>query len=400
MIIDNFTITLSCAVLVMALLTSVLANPFFRKFAAHKVGGTDVANNENENDGCCSTDNDGCCENGPKVSVVIISNGTDRQMDEHLPVYLTQDYAPGYEVVVVAVQGDSATEDVLKRYASNPNLYTTFVPGDSLFMSRAKLAVTIGVKAAHNDWVIVADSRYVPNSDEWIKAMARGCGDDTDMVMGYTCYNEATQSYKRFERLREQAYLLRRAMRGAALCSRGANLMFRKSQFIKEDGYRGNLQFIQGEYDFLLNKYAAEGTANVVTNADAWLVEDEPSATTWRNEHISFINYRSCLNGIASHRVLHIVDTLCLHLCYVACIAVAAIAALLQNWIVLGSAAAALVLALTVRTILAHKALTRFSTSIAAWKAPLMELRCFWSGLSCLLLYLKADKHEFTSHKL
>ena len=64
-----------------------------------------------------------------------------------------------YEVVVVAVKGDSATEDVLKRYASNPHLYTTFVPGRSLFMSRAKLAFTIGVKAAHNEWIVPSSGR-------------------------------------------------------------------------------------------------------------------------------------------------------------------------------------------------------------------------------------------------
>ena len=396
MIFDNFTIIVSCAVLVIALLTSVLANPFFRKFAAHKACNTDVADNEHD----CDTDNGDNTANGPKVSVVIISNGTDWQMDEHLPVYLTQDYAPGYEVVVVAVQGDSATEDVLKRYASNPNLYATFVPGDSLFMSRAKLAVTIGVKAAHNEWILIADSRYVPKSDEWIKAMASGCDTNADMIMGYTCYYETTKPFKRFERLREQAYFLRRAMRGAALCSKGANLMFRKSQFIQNDGYRGNLQFIQGEYDFLLNKYAAEGTANVVTSPDAWLVEDEPSTTTWRNEHISFINYRSSLDGIMSHRVLHITDTIGLHLCYMFCLAAIVLGALQQNWIVLGSAAAALVVTVTVRSILAHKAFVRFGADIAAWKAPLLELSCFWNGVFYLLLYMKADKHEFTSHKL
>ena len=223
MIIDNFTIILSCAIIVVALLTSVLTNPFFRKFCEREMGNTDVADNDgNEKE---------TAGDKPKVSVVIISNGTAEQMDQHLPVLLTQDYAPGYEVVVVAVKGDSATEDVLKRYASNPHLYTTFVPGRSLFMSRAKLALTIGVKAAHNEWVLVADSRHVPQSDEWIKTMATHCDDSTDMIMGYTGYDDTTTSYRRFERLREQTYFLRRAFRNEALCTKGANLMFRKRAF-------------------------------------------------------------------------------------------------------------------------------------------------------------------------
>ena len=321
-------------------------------------------------------------------------------MDQHLPVLLTQDYAPGYEVVVVAVKGDSATEDVLKRYASNPHLYTTFVPGRSLFMSRAKLALTIGVKAAHNEWVLVADSRHVPQSDEWIKTMATHCDNSTDMIMGYTGYDDTTTSYRRFERLREQTYFLRRAFRNEALCTKGANLMFRKSRFIQGDGYRGNLQYIQGEYDFLINKYGAQAATAVEIRPDAWLIEDKPSLTTWRNEHISFINYRSCLNGIASHRALHIADTLALHLTLLACIALIGLATLWHNWIVLGSAAAALILTFVLRAVLAGKVIRRFNADISAWKAPFMELRCFWTGLFYSVMYLMADKHGFTSHKL
>ena len=348
MIIDNFTIILSCAIIVVALLTSVLTNPFFRKFCEREMGNTDVADidgNEKETAG-----------DKPKVSVVIISNGTAEQMDQHLPVLLTQDYAPGYEVVVVAVKGDSATEDVLKRYASNPHLYPTFVPGRSLFMSRAKLALTIGVKAAHNEWVLVADSRHVPQSDEWIKTMATHCDDSTDMIMGYTGYDDATTSYRRFERLREQTYFLRRAFRNEALCTKGANLMFRKSRFIQGDGYRGNLQYIQGEYDFLINKYGAQAATEVVLAVVLGVHQG----------HIALI-------GLAT---------------------------LWHNWIVLGSAAAALILTFVLRAVLAGKVIRRFNADISAWKAPFMELRCFWTGLFYSVMYLMADKHGFTSHKL
>ena len=176
--------------------------------------------------------------------------------------------------------------------------------------------------------------------------------------------------------------------------------MFRKSRFIQGDGYRGNLQYIQGEYDFLINKYGAQAATAVEIRPDAWLIEDKPSLTTWRNEHISFINYRSCLNGIASHRALHIADTLALHLTLLACIALIGLSTLWHNWIVLGSAAAALILTFVLRAVLAGKVIRRFKADISAWKAPFMELRCFWTGLFYSVMYLMADKHGFTSHKL
>lgn len=404
MIIDNITIALSCATLIVAALTSVLANPFARKFAAQGKGGTDVAHNDNtDGDGttvCADTADTRQQDDRPKVSMLLIADGTAEQMDSHLPTFLTQHYEPGFEVIVVATQGDSATEDVLKRYASHPGLYTTFAPATSLFMSHAKLAVTIGMKAAHHEWVLVTSSRHAPTSDEWIASMAANCQHGTNAVVGYTLYADGTPLYRQYERLREQTYLLRRAIHGKALATRGANIMVRKSLFMQADGYRGNLQFIQGEYDFLVNKYGADGTSAAATAREAWLVEDTPSAMTWHNEHVSFINYRHALAGIMSHRALHIIDTLCLHITYIGIVAMTAFAVVMQIWVLAGSAIAALLLAAGLRTWLACRAAHRMGTRLAMWQAPLYELRGMWSGIGNKLAYMRADKHEFTSHKL
>ena len=430
---DIFTIALSCTVVAVALWASMAANPLFRKFTPWKDIETDEPTNEddatddntndtkaNATDKSTDTDNettdiadtptsaDSNAERAslslqslPKVSVLVVSNGTPGQMDAHIAAILAQDYPAGFEVIAVAAKGDSATEDVLKRHALSGKVYTTFVPGRSLFMSRSKIAVTIGVKAAHNEWVLVTDSRYAPVSDKWLATMASNCTDDaTDYVLGYTNYTSEATAFERFERLREQAYVLRRAMRSTALCTKGANLMFRKSRFIDGDGYRGNLQYLQGEYDFLLNKHAERGNTTVESRPDAWLMEDAPSKTTWRNEHMSFINYRNSLNGIASYRLLHCLDTFFMHFNYLLSIASTTIAALTENWILLATSLSALLFTIVLRTVTLHRVSKRYCAEIPTWATIFLELRCFWSSALCKLRYIKADKNEFTSHKL
>ena len=181
MIVDNFTLIISITLIILAIITSLAANPFFRLHEEEGKRHDDDTNDNDESEGNNRT------ANLPCLSVVVVSNGTAEQMDSQLSAILAQDYTPGFEVIVVAVQRDSQTEDVLKRYATKTDkLYTTFVPQRSLFMSRAKLAVTIGVKAAHHEWVLVTDSRYMPQSDQWLKHMAMGCEDDKDIVLGYT----------------------------------------------------------------------------------------------------------------------------------------------------------------------------------------------------------------------
>lgn len=176
MIVDNITVIVSTILIILAIITTLVANPFFRLRPGH-------------NDMPCDEDNaDHEANVGPRLSVVVVSNGTAEQMDNHLSAILSQHYEPGFEVIVVARHRDSETEDVLKRYAANSTLYTTFVPQRSLFMSRGKLAMTIGAKAAHNEWIIITDSRYTPVSDHWLKAMATGCSNDKDLVLGYSNY--------------------------------------------------------------------------------------------------------------------------------------------------------------------------------------------------------------------
>ena len=58
----------------------------------------------------------------PLTLLITVQQKQAQMLERHLPQFLSQDYAPGFEVVVVAEKGDSDTEDVLNRYAGNPLL--------------------------------------------------------------------------------------------------------------------------------------------------------------------------------------------------------------------------------------------------------------------------------------
>lgn len=68
------------------------------------------------------------------------------ELDQHLPLLLDQDYPAPFRIIVVFWRGESDTDDVLKKYAANPHLYATYIPDSSRYMSRKKLAITVGEK--------------------------------------------------------------------------------------------------------------------------------------------------------------------------------------------------------------------------------------------------------------
>jgi len=382
MIIDTVSIVICIALLALSFATP-LVNPFFRKLKS-KENGTDSAE----------------ASVLPKLSVIITAQGNPDGLRTTLKLILEQEYGQEFEVVVVMNQGDIMAEEVVKTYSGDGRIYTTFVPPRSLFMSKEKLAVTLGVKAAHNEWIVLLPAGCEPQSGKWLSFMARNCSNDKDIVLGYSNYDAEAPRYYRFERLRTALYLMRKAQHGTAYRSDGVNLAFRKSLFITEDGYRGNLQFLHGEYDFIVNKYARRGNTAVETSSESHVREPIPTKKTWRNKKLACIHLRKSLLRSFPMRCLHGIDTFSMHMNYIAILAALICSAGVSDWLVLSVAILSLAITLAVRTFLARKAVHMFGEDIPTWRLVPYEFSVAWRGIADTIKYKKADKRDFTTHKI
>ncbi|MDE6684716.1 MAG: glycosyltransferase, partial [Duncaniella sp.] len=85
----------------------------------------------------------------PPVSVIVYSEDDASNLEILLPQILDQDYPAPYEVIVVNDGAVDSTKDVIARLEHRySNLYMTFTPQESRSLSRKKLALTLGIKAA------------------------------------------------------------------------------------------------------------------------------------------------------------------------------------------------------------------------------------------------------------
>lgn len=364
--------------------TSLFANPFIRRIQQKGYVDPQLVDEQHL----------------PNVTVLVLANNNAQALDANLPLLLTQDYPAEYEVVVVGEQSDLHVETAIKQFAKNKHLYATYIPPRSLFMSKKKLAVALGVKAAHYDWVILLDSNCHPVADTWLKSMASHMDIDANLVIGYSNYDEETKSYYRFDRLRNDCYLLRCAQRSIAYRANGVNIAFRKSEFIKDDGYRGNLHLVNGEYDFIVNKYARTDSARIAIDEDAWIREEKPTPKAWHDRNICYANVRKYLERSFGIRALYNVDMTMMHLNYIVLVLAIVAASILQNWIVLAVASLALILTLVLRSMAAVKVYRQFGEQIACWKTVFFELYIVWHSLATNIRYAKSDKRDFSTHKL
>lgn len=379
MIISTTTIIAGAVVVLLAVLGS-LTNPFLRSLRFQK---TETA------------------ENQPPVSILITAHDNLAELERNLPMFLRQQYAADYQVIVVCQSTDGETQDFLKRTAAeNPHLYYTYIPESSRYMSRKKLQITLGVKAAKHEWIILTEPNCRPSNDKWLQTMARQCQDPNHLVLGYVALDEETKSVRRFDSIRKAYYVLRRAQQTYGYRSHMPNVAFRKSDFMKEQGYQGNLEYVRGEYDFLVNKYALCGDTATELDCDAWLIREAPSNKSWHNAHLYLQASRKSLERAGSMRTLMFFDHLMPHLSLIATLAVAAYSILMKNWILTGCAGFSFLLLFIVRMLIANKAIRHFDDGIAMFKLPFFEYGIIWRNLATKLRYWRADKNDFTSHKL
>lgn len=222
----------------------------------------------------------------PPVSVIIYANNESEFLAANLPAFLEQDY-PEFEVIVVNDGSSDESEKVLsdfeKRYS---NLYHTFLSEGARNLSRRKLSLTIGIKAARYDIVLLTNANCRPASKEWISNMARNFTEKTQVVMGYTRFENRKGFGERFIAFD----LLLRSLRifGYALASKpyigdGTNLAYRKSLFFENKGFARYMHLHVGDDDLFINQVATSRNTKVELSEQATIIANyDRNLEGWR----------------------------------------------------------------------------------------------------------------------
>lgn len=158
-------------------------------------------------------------------SVIMTVYDQARQLQEYLPAFLTQEYEPGYEVIVVDESSTDDTDDVLKLFKQeHPHLYSTFLPKPNRDITRRKLAFSLGIKASKHDWVILTDIGNTPDGAGWLGELAESITGSTDALIGY--YTKKGLRLQAFDEASQTASLVGKAERKRRKVRRGRLLKY------------------------------------------------------------------------------------------------------------------------------------------------------------------------------
>ncbi|MDE6287113.1 MAG: hypothetical protein K2L99_08995, partial [Muribaculaceae bacterium] len=184
---------------------------------------------------------------------------------------LSQDYpAPG-EVVVVNEGDSTEIRDLVTRLQiTYPNLYLTFTPDGAHSLSRKKLALTLGIKAARYDTVVHTAVGARIRSDKWLRSMMRhfARGGEVEVVIGYAAAmpDDDTAGGARcraFDATMDAARWFGAAVAGQPFRASEYNVAYRREAFFRNKGFSRSLNLHFGDDDIFISEIAHEGNTAV-----------------------------------------------------------------------------------------------------------------------------------------
>jgi len=202
----------------------------------------------------------------PPVTVLICARNKAESLEKNLPLILEQDY-PEFQVVVVNDASSDETEDLLVRLEQiHPNLYHTFVPPGVQSVSAKKIAMTIGIKAAKYDILLLTEANCTPSSNQWIASMMRHFEPKCDIVLAYSSYTSAKGFLKQlvtYDTLFTALQFMGFAEVGRPYMGFGRNLAYRKELFFKNRGFASHLNLKSGEDDLFVEEIANKTNTSI-----------------------------------------------------------------------------------------------------------------------------------------
>lgn len=244
----------------------------------------------------------------PPVSVVMVAQNDGEWLRSNLIYLLEQDY-PDFEVVVVDYMSTDDTKFVLQLLSENyKHLKVVRLDQNVSGYEGKKYPLSIGIKSAKNDVLLMADPECVPQDQEgfgWIRSMVSGYWHEhVDIVLGYSGIlpkNSLFNWLQQYDNMCYSTEYLAAAMMHRPFTGNGRNLSYRRRLFMEHNGFIYHYHVPDGADDMFINQNARRhNTAVVLTPESFTMTAPQPSLGLWRK----YRKHRSATHRYYSSRLM------------------------------------------------------------------------------------------------
>jgi len=241
------------------------------------------------------------------VSVIICARDEAHNIAHNLPGILVQKYKTTHEVIVVNDNSTDETKYLLDEFRKMfKNLNPIPLKQEAKMIPGKKFPLSMGIKSAKYEVVLLTDADCVPASELWIQKMQDGYYDEKQIVLGYGTFHKKPGMLNkliRFETFHSALQYLSFALAGVPYMGVGRNLSYKKELFFNNKGFSAINHIPGGDDDLFINMVANKRNTAIVIEKDAHtLSEAAPTWSIWQKQ--KFRHYTTSKYYKAKHKFL------------------------------------------------------------------------------------------------
>ena len=241
------------------------------------------------------------------VSVIICARDEDENIARNLPGILVQKYPTTHEVIVVNDNSVDDTKYILAELQKTfRKLQIVDLTQEAKMIAGKKFPLSIGIKEAKHEIVLLTDADCVPASENWVFKMQDAFSNGTEVALGYGAYQKMPGFLNkaiRFETFHTALQYFGYALAGKPYMGVGRNLAYRKNLFFRNKGFSSINHIPSGDDDLFINRVATRENTSVVIDPEAFTLS-KPRETwkDWKKQ--KFRHYTTGKYYKASHKLL------------------------------------------------------------------------------------------------
>lgn len=219
------------------------------------------------------------------VSVIVCAKNEEENVKKFVPLLAQQDY-PNFEIVLINDASSDETLEVFEEFEKQySNVKLVKVENIEAFWGNKKFALTLGIKAAKNEYLLFTDADCYPKTDQWIKEMSSHFTKEDTIVLGYGAYEKIKNSFLnkiiRFETLLTATQYFSWAKSGKPYMGVGRNMAYKRSEFFRVNGFIDHIKIRSGDDDLFINQAANADNTTICYTKDSFTFS-KPK-TTFKN---------------------------------------------------------------------------------------------------------------------
>ncbi|TXD78723.1 glycosyltransferase [Algoriphagus ratkowskyi] len=212
-------------------------------------------------------------ENEEGVTVVICAHNEFSNLKTLIPKLFEQDY-PLFDVMVVNDRSSDSTRRLLeKMMESFPKLRSVTIKYTPPHVTAKKFALTLGIKVAKHDVMLLTDADCLPESDQWIRKMTEPIRNQgKTFAVGFSGYEQKPgflNNWIQFETLLTALYYMSFGLWKRPFMAVGRNLSYRRSFFMDVKAFKNLWHIEGGDDDLFVNLYTNGRNTEIVLDPEA-----------------------------------------------------------------------------------------------------------------------------------